>query len=129
MTRLFVAVDLPDTVKHALVAIQPSVSPGVRPAKSEQMHVTLHFIGDAESDRIADALSAVAEPAFSLAMKGVGQFRSRDRALTLWAGIGECPGLQRLHVSVAAALATSGFRPETRPFSPHVTLARCKPGH
>lgn len=129
MARLFVAVDLPGAVKQALVAIQPPASPGVRPTKPEQMHVTLHFIGSGETDRMANALRAVAEPAFSLAMQGVGKFRSSDGGVTLWAGIAECPGLQQLHASVATALSPVGFRPETRPFSPHLTLARCKPGH
>jgi 2'-5' RNA ligase len=31
----------------------------------------------------------------------------------------------RLHAALAEALAPEGFRPEERPYSPHVTLARC----
>jgi 2'-5' RNA ligase len=129
MARLFVALDLPSAVTQALIAIQPPASPGVRPTKPEQMHATLHFIGDAEVNRVANSLSGVAEPAFSLALQGVGQFRSRDGGATLWVGIADCPGLHKLHKSIANALLSVGFQPETRPFVPHVTLARCKPKH
>jgi 2'-5' RNA ligase len=36
--------------------------------------------------------------------------------------------LLRLHAAVAAALAAEGFQPEARPYTPHITLARCEPG-
>jgi len=33
-----------------------------------------------------------------------------------------------LRTVVATALAGTGFSPETRPYNPHLTLARCDPG-
>jgi 2'-5' RNA ligase len=126
MARLFVAVDLPSVAKTALVAIQPANASGVRLVALSQVHITLHFIGAAEVDRMANALAGLASPAFTLSIEGVGQFRSASGNVTLWAGISDSPGLLRLHADVGAALEVAGFQPETRPYTPHITLARCK---
>jgi 2'-5' RNA ligase len=67
-------------------------------------------------------------PTFTLAFAGVGQFPSADGAAILWAGVRPSPELLRLHAAIAATLASDGFRPESRPYTPHVTLARCEPG-
>src|SRR5690349_13310377 len=127
MPRLFVAVDLPYDMWEALAAVQPPASAGVRRVALDQMHVSLHFSGVVDTGRIANALSIRSQPAFALSIQGVGQFRSADGAVTLWAGFAESDGLRRLHASVGAALLVEGFRPESRPYAPHVTVARCDP--
>jgi 2'-5' RNA ligase len=125
MASLFVAVDLPAVLTGALVALQPPESRWVRVTRPGQMHLTLHFIGAGEIERFAAALAEVRAPAFSLAVEGVGQFRSADGAVTLWAGLHESAELRRLHSLVGTALYREGFRSESRPYIPHITLARC----
>src|SRR5207249_3348772 len=118
---------LPADATAELALIQPPRTTGVRLAKPGQMHLTLHYIGKAGVERMAAALEAVEFPAFSLTFEGVGQFPSAGGAVTLWAGVTGSTELFRLHAAVEAALAGEGFQPETRPYSPHVTLARCGP--
>jgi 2'-5' RNA ligase len=125
MPRPFVAVDLPSTATAELAAIRPPAAPGIRLVESGQMHLTLHFLGEADLDRTAAALRPVVALAFPLVIEGVGQFPSTGGAVTLWAGVRESPELLGLRAAVAAALAGEGFRPEVRPYTPHVTLARC----
>jgi len=127
MPKLFVAVDLPAATTAELVLIQPSRTAGVRLAEPGQMHLTLQFLGEADVERPAAALRAVAFPAFSLAFEGVGQFPSAGGTVTLWAGVREDSTLLDLTVAVATALAGEGFRPEARRYTPHITLARCGP--
>jgi 2'-5' RNA ligase len=127
MPKLFVAVDLPAGVTAELALLQPSRAPGVRLVRPGQMHLTLHFLGRAPIERTAAALEAVEVAAFCLAFEGVGLFPSAGEAVTLWAGVTPSPALVGLHEAVAAALAGEGFRPEARPYTPHVTLARCGP--
>jgi 2'-5' RNA ligase len=127
MPRLFVAIDLAPDVAAQLARIQPSPLPGLRLATPNQMHLTLHFIGEAELDRVAAALATVNERAFALTIAGVGHFASSKGESTLWAGIKENAELLRLHDAVGAALATIGFCPEARRYRPHITLARCGP--
>jgi 2'-5' RNA ligase len=130
MPRLFVAVDLPAAVRVALARIQPHPSPGIRLVEPGQMHLTLHYIGDVDQERaarMAEALTAVSAPRFSLAFEKIGQLPSAAGATTLVAAVRESRELRELHAAVAGALAAEGFRPEARPYTPHVSLARCEP--
>ena len=126
--RLFVAVDLPDVVKDRLVAFKTDI-PTARWTNRHQMHITLFFLG--ETDRMAEvraALEGVQANPFDLSLAGVGRFPggSRRPPRVLWAGIDAPPELARLQARVVSALAAVGFEPDTRPFSPHITLARLK---
>jgi 2'-5' RNA ligase len=125
MPRLFIAVDLPPSIVTALRQIQPRPVPGLRLASAGQMHLTLHFIGEAETGKLIDALINVQSVEFSLAIKGVGKFPPRGAPSVLWAGIATDDGLLKLHAAIADALRAAGFPTETRPFAPHITLARC----
>ncbi len=127
MPKLFVAIDLPAAATEALAAIQPTPTAGVRLVERDQMHLTLHYLGEADRGRMADALRGVAVPPFALTLEGVGQFAAVGGEVTLWAGVRESQELRRLHAAVAAALGREGFRPEARDYVPHVTLARCAP--
>lgn len=127
MPRLFVAIELPENVKAALIALQQRVFPAARWSKYTQMHLTLHFIGavtDAQFAAIRAALGTVQRPPFDLTLRGVGVFPHQDRARVLWAGVARAPGLLQLHQQLAEALKPTGFTPEDRPYAPHVTLAR-----
>jgi len=128
MPKLFVAIGLPAAATAALERIQPPPSAGIRLAEQNQMHLTLHYLGEADVESIAVALEVLAFQRFSLTLEGVGQFPSSGGAVTLWAGVRENADLLGLRTAVAAALAESGFRPEARRYAPHITLARCEPG-
>jgi 2'-5' RNA ligase len=128
MPRLFVALGLPAAAAAELAVIQLPRVAGVRLAEPGQMHLTLHYLGEANVERMAAALRAVAAPAFPLEIEGVGQFPSAGGALTLWAGLRASVALLGLHAAVADALAAEGFQPEARRYTPHITLARCEPG-
>jgi 2'-5' RNA ligase len=127
MPRLFVAVELPDSVKEALLELQQRVFPAARWSKRAQMHLTLHFIGavpNEQCEAIKTTLATVKQPPFDLKLRGVGVFPQPDRARVLWAGIVRVPGLLHLHHHIGEALKPTGFTPEDRPYTPHVTLAR-----
>ncbi|MFC5475699.1 RNA 2',3'-cyclic phosphodiesterase [Paraherbaspirillum soli] len=127
MPRLFIAVDLPAAATAELARIEPLPMPGMRLIAQDQMHLTLHYLGEADVERMGAALQAVALPAFSLTLERVGRFAAAGGAVTLWVGVRDNPQLLRLHAEVAGALAGEGFLPEKRRYSPHITLARCKP--
>ena len=126
MPRLFVALDLPAAATAKLAHAQPPPMAGIRLVEPGQMHLTLHYIGEADIERMATALQAVAVPAFPLTLEGVGQFPSVGKAATLWAGVRDNAELLELYAAVAVALAVVGYQPEARRYSPHITLARCK---
>ena len=135
--RLFVALDLPEEARRALGAWRDELlagRPDLRPARQEQLHVTLAFLGwQRESDIEAIAAAAFeaargfAPPRLTAAcVRGLPPRAPRLFALDLADQNGRAGALQG---AIAGSLAQGGhFRPERRPFWPHITLARVKRG-
>lgn len=135
--RLFVALELPDAVRHALVRwrsrLRPERTGKLRPVATEALHVTLCFLGWRPEDQV-DAIAAAcgvvaAEPAPSLALADVIWLpRRRPRVLAVELDDREAK-LARAQAALSAALAAGGwYEPENRPFLAHVTVARVGPG-
>lgn len=127
MPRLFVGIDIPSAIKSRLLSLSGGV-PGARWQSEDQIHLTLRFIGDVETplaDDIVRSLSAITFDAFDIRLSGVGQFGDK-RPHVLWAGVEENPSLRRLAAKVENNLQRTGLNPETRKYTPHVTLARLK---
>jgi len=127
--RVFVAIDLPDSLQRVLVDLDPHIR-GVRWSQGSQMHLTLGFFGKVADDvdlRLREKLGAIEFKAFFLPMVGLGKFPARGRSNVVWIGVGAGhPHLFQLYKRVQEASFQSGLEPEERPFHPHVTLARCR---
>ena len=124
--RLFVALDLPWTLRHHLSALAGGV-PGARWVSPENYHLTLRFIGEVPAHRAEEvdlALAALRGRGFSLVMSGVGTFSKAGRVTSLWAGVERNQQLDHLQGKIETALQRAGLEPERRRFAPHVTLAR-----
>jgi RNA 2',3'-cyclic 3'-phosphodiesterase len=133
--RAFVAVFPPPEIREALVGAArelPVVGP-VRWVRSENVHLTLKFLGDVSKedllDRVAEALRAVRgrhEP-FEAEPSAFGAFPSARRARILWAGIDEgSDRLRALAEDVQASIDPLGFEREGRAYSPHLTVGRAR---
>ena len=105
---------------------------GLRTVPPHQLHFTLKFFDDLPEARIASAKgaaerTAASSPAVALSLSGLGVFPPRGPARVLWVGCGAgAEGLLALAAAAEAELSREGFERETRPFSPHLTLARVK---
>lgn len=127
MIRLFVAIALPESVAYTLLTLQSGV-PGARWSTREQLHLTLRFIGEVDerdADAIDDALAAVSASAFTLQLKGVGEFGGKTPR-ALWASIESNAPLLHLQRKIESIIQRLGFPPEERKYTPHVTLARLR---
>lgn len=142
VSRLFVALPLPQEIRSALSALQSEWAEpfSLRWTRPETMHITLHFLGNVDNaliEPLAAALSTVTCPAFRLAFTHVGTFGRGDRTV-LWAGCAPSKALDGLHDQVLAALATvlpdvCGDKARERSstagtarWTPHCTLARVR---
>jgi RNA 2',3'-cyclic 3'-phosphodiesterase len=125
--RLFVGIPLEAAVVEELSAISmrlQSKADGLRWSASESWHITLQFLGNTtEYECIVAQLRQLRAPRVPITLEGLGFF---DRAGIFFAGVSLTPQLASLQQSVAAATALCGFIPETRPYHPHITLARTK---
>ena len=95
----------------------------------ETMHVTLKFCGERQNDTVEllkkNLSMIVPRGPFNIGAEGVGGFPSLLKARIIWTAInGDIPELKVLQKTVERAAAHSGILPETRPYSPHLTLGR-----
>ena len=127
MLRLFIAIDLPASIKARLADLCSGL-PDAKWVRHEQMHLTLHFIGDLDEDGFAavkSALTDVITPPFEMHLEGMGQFPVKGKPRVLWVGLKAPSALFTLHQSIMTSLNLLGLPPD-HPFSPHITLARFK---
>lgn len=132
--RLFLAVDLPlpllQQVEIGVEKLKKSIGRGweFRWLPPQNIHITLKFLGDVEEsllDRLSSCCSAIEWSPFSMALGGSGYFPSLRRPRVFWqgfsAGMNE---MRRLLARVELCAAGIGVPKESRPYTPHLTLAR-----
>ena len=133
--RLFVAIQLSDEVRSALMAMQHTLRrrcDGVRWTRPEQLHLTLKFLGevlDAEVSGVAEAVERAAGRAkrFEISLNGSGCFPPQGPVRIVWVGVEEDSGeLARCAQAMETELERIGFARERRPFSPHITIGRVR---
>ena len=134
--RLFVAVELPEGVRHALggaiARLRERDLGELRWASPDGIHLTLKFLGDVEATRVAELQAALAPAAsghtsFTLRLANGGVFPNAKGPRVVWVGLdGDLESLMSLQRDVEQALAGVGFPPEARAFQAHLTLARLR---
>jgi 2'-5' RNA ligase len=129
--RLFVALEIPSAVRENLSELLKSLrsmSPQIRWARPENLHVTLKFIGEVSEARLAGIRGALvgvgSHQPVTLEFRGLGFFPNEKHPRVFWAGIDASPNLKTLAADIDAATEKLGIPVEKRPFSPHLTLAR-----
>jgi 2'-5' RNA ligase len=105
-----------------LAALQPKS--GIRVVPENNLHITLKFLGTVPSSAIAGITAimdqvAVEAEQFALTLAGAGIFKD-----AFWLGAQPCEQLTKLASIIEQGLESLGFQPETRPYVPHLTVAR-----
>jgi 2'-5' RNA ligase len=127
MPRLFTALELPEDVGAALALARGGLI-GARWIEPEDYHITLRFIGDIDArlaDEVLAALDEVARPPVAIAFEGLSWFGG-DRPRAIVAKVKPAATLTELAADHERRLRRLGLPPETRNFTPHVTLARMR---
>lgn len=132
--RLFIGLAVPEDVRRRLLERLDdwrkrfAFARWVHPA---DWHITLHFIGETDADRVPAIVRALDESAagarpFGVRLRGLGTFGPPARPSVLHVTPdGRHEPLRGLHAALGAALARAiGFTPDERPYRPHLTLAR-----
>ena len=129
LSRLFVSIDPPQSIRKFLVNLDPHIR-GVRWTAGDQIHLTLGFFPDVREDvdlALRENLGAIEFRAFFLPVENVGTFPPKGPVKIIWIGVGQGhPHLFQLHKRVQEAALQVGLEPELRPWHPHFTLARCR---
>ena len=127
MPRLFSGLELPDDVRDQLSDLEVPL-PGASWIEEDNLHITLRFAGDIDNrlaHEFAEELSRIEIDVFELALEGVHILGGKDPKF-LFAGLRASPPLEALARAHERAARSVGLPPETRPFKPHITLARLR---
>ncbi len=134
--RSFIAIELPDELKRELAELearlQSGIQAGVKWVDPYGIHLTLKFLGNVAADRIGEVTKAMEEAArgispFQLGLGNLGVFPNLRRVQVAWVGVkGEIDKLEQLQQRIESGLASLDFNPESRKFTPHLTLARLR---
>ncbi|HEY1596548.1 MAG TPA: RNA 2',3'-cyclic phosphodiesterase [Thermoleophilaceae bacterium] len=135
--RLFVALDLPEAARADIVSWRERALAGradLRPVAVEALHVTLVFLGylpEKEIERTAaiafEPLGGMAAP--TLAVRELRAVPPRSPRLFALDLADDDGGARAVLAAAADALAGARlYKPEKRPFWPHITIARVKRG-
>ena len=136
--RSFIAIELPGELKEGLDRLQSRLKkgnpPGAKWVNPYSVHLTLKFLGNVAVDKIGGITTAMEKAAhgvspFHLEIMKPGAFPNLRRVQVVWVGLGgEVDKMTQLQQRLEFALAPLGFAPESRPFTPHLTLARIRSG-
>ncbi len=129
--RLFYAVELDEGTRNILAQKQAKLKSRALKAnftRSGNLHLTLRFMGEVE-DAYLPVLKKILEAAaskckaFHLKMSSPGVFERGHKSIVWW-GIDPNEELYRLQAILEEEIRLNGFPAETKPYRPHITLAR-----
>ena len=150
MIRAFLAVELSQKLRAELAALQQELMQSIEPEMQRnmriswvppaKMHLTIKFLGDMD-EQFFDPLLGVVEqaigsqPSVNVPIERLGTFPHPQSPRVLWVGPSEHwergvegKRVTEIHRAIEQACEDFGFLHETKPFSPHLTLARIEMG-
>jgi len=134
--RSFIAFDVnSDQVLKRLADTQEKLlksSADLKLVAPENIHITMRFLGDIQPsmvDKIHSEMEQVAFSPFEVEIRGVGVFPTIKYARVVWAGMQKgAEELKNVFSQLEPRLRKLGFKPDSKGFSPHITIARVRTG-
>ena len=127
MPRLFTGLELPAAVVGQLTLMRGGIV-GARWLEPDDYHITLEFIGDIDTRAARDIDTPSATSVGQrrpFASKELSWFGG-DKPRAIVAKVKPEPALMDLQAEQERRLRRVGIEPETRKYTPHVTLARLR---
>ncbi len=129
--RLFYAIELDDSTRLLLADNQSRLKTKALRAnftRTENLHLTLRFMGEIDTGHV-EVLKRIQDhigsnfPSFGLELSGPGVFERGHKSI-VWRGVKDSAPLYSLQKALEQEICLNGFPPETKAYSPHITLAR-----
>lgn len=138
--RIFVAVDIGDTVRREAARVVSALQLKLEAAKTPpkvtwvrpaSLHVTIRFLGEVEPDEV-ERIKRLLAPPFAIApfdvhWRGIGTFPNNRHPRALWLGvINGAAQLAAIEAEVSKRLTNSAVELDDRALLPHLTIGRVK---
>jgi RNA 2',3'-cyclic 3'-phosphodiesterase len=138
--RLFVGVDLTEPLRHTIALAVDDIRRQVakiaprailRWIPRENLHITLWFLGEVGDEAGKELITVLHAPfntpRFQLGIGGIGAFPESGPPRALWLGLVHGrESLLSIYGELTNRLMPLGYEPDTRAYSPHLTIARAK---
>lgn len=132
LLRSFIAIPLPKPLQRDIAGLQAQLRqqlPQLKTPRAENLHLTLHFLGDQPEEllaKIGQLMLSIGRKSrdFHIDLEGLGVFPNRKRPRILWLGIKPEQALQQLYQNLASGLLELGVTIEQRQYRPHLTIGR-----
>ena len=134
--RSFFAFDIENqTIIRRLSKVQAmlaNTSADLKMVKPQNIHLTIRFLGDIHPpmiDTIYEEMKQISFVPFEIELEGLGAFPKPSYPRVVWAGIRKGANeLKDVFEQLEPRLRGLGFKPDTKGFSPHLTIARVRTG-
>lgn len=124
--RTFIAIDIPEDLKKQIL-VEKFTNSSIRSLKLEQIHLTLAFLGEIDkhlTQVLIQKLRKIKFYPFYIELSSCGFFPSIKRPSVFWIGVNQSNELNQLKQFIDDAILSCAIPTETRPFKPHITVAR-----
>jgi 2'-5' RNA ligase len=125
--RLFIAVKPHSLFLKALETISGELKrllPKVSFVPIQNMHLTLCFIGETDKiELLKTVINGIPFNSFNMEMGRLGTFGRGDSTL-IWVGLNSCQALETISAAIRVKLLENGINFDSKPFRPHITVAR-----
>ena len=128
--RLFVAIEIPEEIKEYISIVQENINSEkskIRLVNTDNMHLTLKFLGEVQPDKldeIKEKLKEVKFNKFLMYLDNIGVFPGENYIRVVWIGLKPENGILQLQKNIDDSL-NKLFKKEKN-FKAHITLARVK---
>jgi len=110
----------------------PKTGADLKLVEPKNIHITLRFLGNINTpmvEKIHEEMIKVQFIPFDVKIHGIGAFPNLHYPRVLWAGITQgADQLRSIFNQLEPNLRKLGFAPDSKGFSPHLTIARVKSG-
>ena len=132
--RSFIAFDLENPVVLKKIAEAQAVllktQADLKAVEPQNIHLTLRFLGNISQvmvDKVHEGMKKVQFITFNVQLRGLGAFPDLKYPRVCWAGITEgADQLRGIFNQLEPNLRALGFAPDSKGFSPHLTIARVR---
>ena len=135
LLRTFIALEIPQEIQQIIYKeiahLRDTIGTLIRWVPSENMHLTLKFLGNispANLDMVTQMIRAEADSCqpFEMRVGGLACFPSPKRPRVIYIGLQAPAELEALQHGIESATTRLGYESEERAFSPHLTVGRVR---